>query len=85
MKKVEHFETILPEILIMPIFFCVQFSFAVPVYATKNLNDSVIGNLWPTLSYCGYSGPCLIRPPYLPRNCGHIREVAFGERENYID
>ncbi len=28
-----------------------------------------------------YSGPPLIRPPYLPRNYGHIREVAFGERE----
>ncbi len=27
-----------------------------------------------------YSGPFLIRPPYLPRNCGHISEVAFGER-----
>ncbi len=22
-----------------------------------------------------------LRRPYLPRNCGHIREVAFGERE----
>ncbi len=28
-----------------------------------------------------YSSPSVIRPPYLPRNCGHIREVAFGERE----
>ncbi len=28
-----------------------------------------------------YSSPPLIRPTYLPRNCGHIREVAFGERE----
>ncbi len=28
-----------------------------------------------------YSSPPLIRPPYLPRSCGHIREVAFGERE----
>ncbi len=28
-----------------------------------------------------YSSPSLIRPPYLSRNCGHIREVAFGERE----
>ncbi len=28
--------------------------------------------------------PSLIRPPYFPRNCGHIREVAFGEREKYI-
>ncbi len=27
----------------------------------------------------------LIRSPYLPRSCGHIREVAFGEREKYID
>ncbi len=28
-----------------------------------------------------YSIPSLIRPPYLPRNCGHIKEVAFGERD----
>ncbi len=28
-----------------------------------------------------YSSPSLIRAPYMPRNCGHIREVAFGERE----
>ncbi len=28
----------------------------------------------------------LIKPPYLPRNCEHIREVAFGERRSkYID
>ena len=26
-----------------------------------------------------YSSPPLIRPPYLPGNCGHIREVAFGD------
>ena len=26
------------------------------------------------------SWPSLIRPLYLPRKCGHIREVAFGER-----
>ncbi len=26
-----------------------------------------------------YSSPSLIRPPYLPRICGCIREVAFGE------
>ncbi len=31
---------------------------------------------------CKYSSPPLIRPLYLPRNCGHIKEVAFGEREN---
>ncbi len=30
---------------------------------------------------CTYSSPPLIRPTYLPRNSGHIREVAFGERE----
>ncbi len=29
-----------------------------------------------------YSSPSLIKPPYVPRNCGHIREVAFGRREN---
>ncbi len=28
--------------------------------------------------------PPLIRPPYLPKNCGHIREVAFGKREKLI-
>ncbi len=27
------------------------------------------------------SSSSLIRPPCLPRNCGHIREVAFGKRE----
>ncbi len=26
----------------------------------------------------------MIRPPYLSIICGHIREVAFGEREKYI-
>ena len=31
-----------------------------------------------------YSSPPLIRPPYLPRNCGHITEVAFGERDKYM-
>ncbi len=29
--------------------------------------------IWPSL--------IIIRPPYLPRNCDHIREVAFAERE----
>ena len=32
-----------------------------------------------------YSSPRLIKsikPPYLPAYCGHIREVAFGERDN---
>ncbi len=28
-----------------------------------------------------YSSPLLIRPSYMPRNRGHVREVAFGERE----
>ncbi len=34
-----------------------------------------------------YSSFSLIKPPYLPRNCGHIRELAFVEREGfkYID
>ncbi len=31
-----------------------------------------------------YSSSSPIRPPHLPRNCGHIREVAFGEREKYL-
>ncbi len=32
-----------------------------------------------------YSGPSLIRPPYLSRNCGHIREVAFDEGEKLVN
>ncbi len=28
-----------------------------------------------------YSSPSQIRLPYLLKNCGHIRKVAFGERE----
>ena len=36
-------------------------------------------------AYVVYSSPPLIRPPYLRTNCGHIREVAFGEREKSID
>ncbi len=31
-----------------------------------------------------YSSPSLIRSPYFPTNCGHIREVAFGERDKYM-
>ncbi len=31
-----------------------------------------------------YTTASLIRPPYLPRNCGHIREMAFGEREKSV-
>ncbi len=31
--------------------------------------------------YFEYSSPSVIKPLCLPRNCGHIREVAFGERE----
>ncbi len=31
-----------------------------------------------------YSSPSLIRPPYLPSNFGHIREVGFGEREKQM-
>ena len=23
-------------------------------------------------------------PPFLPRNCGHIKEVAFGETDKYM-
>ncbi len=30
-----------------------------------------------TFSCVQISSPPLIRPPYLPRNCGHIREVAL--------
>ncbi len=39
----------------------------------------------PKKLYPIYSSPPLIRPPYLRTNCGHIREVAFGEREKSID
>ncbi len=31
-----------------------------------------------------YSSPSLISPAYLSRNCGHIREVAFHEREKIV-
>ena len=31
-----------------------------------------------------YSNPSLINPPYLPRNCDHIREMAFVEWEKYM-
>ncbi len=31
-----------------------------------------------------YSGPPLIRTPFLPNNSVLIREVSFGEREHYI-
>ncbi len=31
--------------------------------------------------YVLYSSPSLIRSSDLLRNCGHIREMAFGERE----
>ncbi len=31
------------------------------------------------LLYFQYSSPPLVRSPYWSRNCGHIREVAFGE------
>ncbi len=31
-----------------------------------------------------YSSPPLLRPPCLPRNCVHIREVAFGEGQVYM-
>ncbi len=40
------------------------------------------GNRTPYLStlsgQSAYSSPSLIRPPYLPRNCVHNREVTFG-------
>ncbi len=29
-----------------------------------------------------YSRPSLLRPPYMPRKCGHIREVGFAEGVN---
>ncbi len=32
-------------------------------------------------AYNNNSSPSLIRPPYMPRICGRIRKVAFGERE----
>ncbi len=32
-----------------------------------------------------YSSPPLIRPLYLPRNCGHIREVVFDATEGEVN
>ena len=37
------------------------------IYFTANLMKSRV---------CMHSGPPLIRPPYLPRNCSHIRDRA---------
>ncbi len=50
---------------------------------TINLGDkSKLGNsVISAAANLQYSSLSLIRPPYLPRNCRHIREVAFGERE----
>ncbi len=28
-----------------------------------------------------FSDPSIIKPPSLPRNCDHIREVAFGKMD----
>ncbi len=51
------------------------------VHISNNFNKSLPGG---TYNPMVYSSPSLIRPLYLPRNCGHIREVAFGEREKYV-
>ncbi len=32
-----------------------------------------------------YSSPSLTTSSCLPRNCDHVREVAFGEGEKYTD
>ena len=45
----------------------------------------ILSHYTPDCKVWHYSSPPLIRPPYLRTNCGHIREVAFGEREKSID
>ncbi len=56
------------------------------MYTERYLEGKITSNLFQE-TVTMYSSPSLIRPPYLPRNCGHIREVAFGERlrSKYID
>ncbi len=46
----------------------------------------VLQDRWPVMAVVSrqvslYSSAPLIRPPNLPRICGHIREVAFSEGE----
>ncbi len=56
-------------------------------YPEKKLHISFKKSMWLSplmviwFQYRQYSSLPLIRPPHLPRNCGHIREVVFGERE----
>ncbi len=56
--------------------FCVHFRMK-----TCGSRTRMAFSMYISLKYM-YSILPLIRPPYLPRNCGDIREVAFGEREN---
>ncbi len=45
----------------------------------SNINISpYCGNLSYLWEICSFSSPSLIRLAYMPRNCDHIRKVAFG-------
>ncbi len=46
-----------------------------------SLSSYICSSTW-YIGYTLYSICPLIRPPYLPRNCGHSREVTFCSREN---
>ncbi len=48
----------------------------VHVYLICKFHNVTINTLWTIVV-----PPSLIRPPDMPRNCGRITEVAFGERE----
>ncbi len=55
-------------------------------YAEHFLARNIV-NLTEKAYFSKYSSHSLVRPPYLPRNCGHInmiKEVAFGERKKKI-
>lgn len=49
--------------------------------AVLHVEPATYSDRAPTKTGTHYSGPSLIRPPKLARNCGHIREIALGERE----
>ncbi len=60
------------------------YDFITCIFENSNPGVYIYMHNWYTCTYYNthttyYSGPSLTRPPYLPRNCGHIIEVAFGE------
>ena len=53
-------------------------------FSVLNFNDISITVLLvqaQPVSHCMHVCTSLIRPPYLARNCGHIREVDLCEKE----